>query len=152
MTNRELYQIYLENYQYPEAKGKDLQCHAGDYDWKGKVIRMTPEKYLKLAAKILPSQVNQTSIVKLKDRIHNQLPIDPLVLYVDMNTKRVIGHEGRHRALAAIDKNIQQVPVFIFTGSCFKRVPKWSPEDHKEVNDADFIPEDGYSADDDFKI
>jgi hypothetical protein len=64
-----------------------------------------------------------------------------LCLGVDMARKKVINHEGRHRAKAALELGIEEVPVFVFTGSCYKRTPKWTPEEHEEIDRAEFEPE-----------
>lgn len=134
-------QMFSEGLQYPEAKGNNMQCHAGDVDWKGKVVYMTPDKFLKLAAKLSDEGYSPKSMENIRSRFSKQLPTDPLILYVDMSRKKVTGHEGRHRARVAQEMGIEKVPVFVFTGSCYKRTPKWTPEEHEEIDKAEFEPE-----------
>ena len=131
----------LEDLDYPEAMGKDVDSYRGESGWKGKIVKMSPQKFLSLAAPLPERLVNHKSIENLLDRYEKQLPVDPLVLQVDMETNKVIGHEGRHRALAAIRKGITVVPVLIFTGSYFKRVPNWDAQDHSRIDAAEFEPE-----------
>jgi len=134
----------LENHDisYPEAKGKDVMTFAGDINWKGKIIHISPQKFINLAAPLDERLVNSKSIENLKNRMVNQLPLDPLVLVVDMKTKEVVGHEGRHRARVAMDMGVKIVPVLMLTGSNYSRTPNWTPEQHKEVEDVDsFTPE-----------
>ena len=59
-----------------------------------------------------------------------------------MKTRKVVGHEGRHCATINKKLGINKVPVLVFTGSGFKRVPQWNPEDHSTVdNVGQFRPE-----------
>lgn len=131
----------LEELEYPLAKGDELQTHQGDIGWKGKIIWTTPQKFMSMAHSLPDYAMNEKSYFNLHKRMKEGLPIDPLKLVVDMSEKKVIGHEGRHRAKVAQELGIQKVPVLIYTGSGFDRVPKWKPEDHKTVDDLDFKPE-----------
>lgn len=129
----------LEDLDYVLPPSKDL---PDGVDWKGKIVYMTPDKFLHLAAPLPEMAINKASIEKLKERFENNMPVDPLILFVDMNTKKVTGHEGRHRAMVCKNVGINKVPVFIFTGSGYTRTPKWSPEQHKEVDEMEgFQPE-----------
>ena len=141
MTFDILVDYVLEGVEYPEAKGNDVGAYAGDIDWKGKIVKMTPDRFLELAAPIPENQLSQKSLENLKSRMEQQLPIDPLVLVVDMEKKKVTGHEGRHRAIMAKRMGIEIVPVLIFTGSGYARTPRWTPEQHAEVDAANFTPE-----------
>ncbi len=130
-----------ETLEYPMAKGDDIQAYGGDVDWKGKIVWMTPDRFLQLAAPLSAENVNQHAIDYLEKRFKEQLPTDFLVLEVDMNRKKVIAHEGRHRAMVAKKLGMEKVPVLIYTGSGFERVPKWDKETHDVVDKADFAAE-----------
>lgn len=138
----------INEIDYPLAKGADLQSYEGQEGWKGKLVWMTPDQFLKLAIPLYvdwEKKYRSEQWEKLKDRISKGLPMDFLVLEVDMEKRKVIGHEGRHRAHIAKELGIEKVPVLIYTGSKFKRVPQWSPEDHYAVGDVhNFEPEYGY--------
>ena len=62
------------------------------------------------------------------------------MLWVDMNNKKVTGHEGRHRAMIAKELGIEKLPVFVFTGE-YTRTPKWTTQDHDVVDNLKFSPE-----------
>lgn len=130
-----------ENYEYPLATGEDLYSHKGNINWKGKIVYMTPDRFLELAYPLPDALKSELSLQKIRHRIINKLPLDPLVLDVNMEKNKVVGHEGRHRAMVAKELGIQKVPVFIFTGSGFDRVPKWSSDVHKKIDAALFRPE-----------
>lgn len=143
MNFDQLYKLIKQDLDYPEAKGNEIHAYGGDINWKGKIVYMSPDKFLHLAAPLKDHHVNQEGLAKLEKRLLAQLPTDPLVLEVDMlPNKRIRGHEGRHRAIAAKKLGIEKVPVLIFTGSGYTRTPKWTPEQHKDVEDIDtFEPE-----------
>jgi hypothetical protein len=114
-----------------------------DVGWKGKIVNMSPQQFLKLALK-LPEKYfeNCPRLDELKEKIGKEQPMDIPMLMVDVKNKQVIGHEGRHRARAALDLGIKEMPVFIFTGSCYPRVPKWTEKEHSEVDKvAEYKPE-----------
>jgi hypothetical protein len=127
--------------EYPLASNDEMDSYRGVVGWKGKIVYMSPNKFLRLAAKLPDEYYSQESIKKLTDRIISKLPIDPLVLIVDMSKRKVVGHEGRHRAKASKNLGISSVPVLIYTGGGYDRVPDWTKEQHLEIDLADFLPE-----------
>lgn len=131
-----------ENLKFNMTPKKDVVQYGGDIDWKGKIIWMSPERFLHLAAPLPSYLVNRESIENLKSRFQQNQFVDPLVLCVDMATRKIIGHEGRHRAKVCMEVGVKEVPVLIFTGSGYDRTPNWTPEQHKDVEDAvNFTPE-----------
>jgi len=130
-----------DNVEYPMAKGKDVQSYGGQEGWKGKIVWTTPQKFLSLVNSLPDYAMDEKSYFNLRDRIKKGLPIDPMTLVVDMSKKKVVVHEGRHRATVSKEMGIEKVPVLIFTGSNFKRVPQWDKDDHDAVDKMDFKPE-----------
>jgi|GEM_PF-2263733 len=130
--------LLLLELKYPLATGKKLTSYQGMEGWKGKLVYMSPDQFLHFAAPIPEYQLNKKSLKNIEYRILNQLPMDFLVLHIDMKNKKVVGHEGRHRAIISKKLGIEKVPVLIYTGSEFDRVPKWTPETHAEINQYNF--------------
>jgi hypothetical protein len=126
---------------YPMETPDKWQAYAGSNNWKGKLTVITPEKFLSLAAKLQDAGYNKNSLANIEQRIINQLPLDPPALAVDMRTKRVISHEGRHRATVAKKLGIKEIPVFIFIGSNYERVPRLNAQDLATISSVDFLPE-----------
>ena len=54
-----------------------------------------------------------------------------------MVKRKVVDHEGRHRATVAKELGIEKVPVFIYTGN-YTRTPSWTEEDHDVVDNLKF--------------
>lgn len=64
-----------------------------------------------------------------------------LMLWVDMNKQKVVGHEGIHRATVARELGIKKIPVLVYTGGSYTRVPHWTERDHDIVDNLKFSPE-----------
>jgi len=131
----------IEEIEYPLAKGDDLQAYAGMEGWKGKLVWMDPDKFLGLAIPLNDKEKSTLSLMDLEMKMKAGKPLDFLVLVVDMNKRKVVGHEGRHRATIAKKLGIEKVPVLIYVGSGYKRVPDWDPEDHEIADKQKFRSE-----------
>jgi hypothetical protein len=130
------YYNYLNELDY---KVEPYDVHPnGLVGWKGKIVYTTPDKFLSLAKKL--EHPSKTSLAYLKDKMSNEKPLPYLMLWVDMNNKKVTGHEGRHRAMIAKELGIEKLPVFVFTGE-YTRTPKWTTQDHDVVDNLKFSPE-----------
>lgn len=131
----------LKELEYPLAQGDDIQAYGGMAGWKGKIVWMSPDKFLGLVHALPDYAMNEKSYWNLRDRIKQGLPVDALVLVIDVKRRKVTGHEGRHRAKVSKELGIKEVPVLIYTGSNYKRVPQWDAQDHEMADKADFEPE-----------
>ena len=85
-----------------------------------KLIEMKPVDFLRLTGH-LPEEFRASPMHSQDsyDSIHAALERsetidDPPFLDVNVDTGEIIGHEGRHRALAAHDLGISRIPVVLF--------------------------------------
>jgi len=103
---------------YPAATGKQITV-SRIYDMfkKCEVLHLRPEDYLKLVPKTI---INESIVDELKKKIQNKEPLD--IPWIDISHEEcgymwklpcIIGHEGRHRAVAAKEKGINKIPVFL---------------------------------------
>lgn len=88
-----------------------------DNIWNEDIIKMnyghyayiSPKTYLNLAKK--RTNPDLSSITFFKKQIKNNKKIS--VPFLEINEKKVIGHEGRHRAMAIHDLGIKRMKVLI---------------------------------------
>lgn len=73
---------------------------------------MTPTEFLWV---VPPEPFNNKEVRrKLKRKIRNGVPIDPLFLDVNVDNCQVIRHEGRNRAIVSRELGIKKLPVIIY--------------------------------------
>jgi hypothetical protein len=93
----------------------------GVHPASAELVTMTPDEYLGLTG--VPLWLREQGVggwdsdpdyVKLTERIREGKPVDALWLDVDVDTGKVTGQEGRHRALIAKQLGIEHVPVILF--------------------------------------
>lgn len=123
--------------RYVEATGSELDMPLDDYHRESQLFeRLSPEEFLRASVDISPEDFrkgvverdgtkyatgyDRASYERVRERLEAGLPMDPLFLDVDVGDQRhparASTHEGRHRALAAYDLGIAEVPVRVFVG------------------------------------
>jgi len=92
---------------------KLLDKHTGAQ----KMIAITPEEFLSKAplGYQLPDSeyFSSRSLHRLIDRMKSGKPIDPLWIKFDVDTGKMVAHEGRHRAIAAKKLGISKLPMIV---------------------------------------
>jgi 8-oxo-dGTP diphosphatase len=82
-----------------------------DYAAKnGKLVSGRPADFLALASPIVHDDVAAENVQDLLETMQRR-PIDPPVLV--LRGKKVVSHDGRHRALAAIKLGLESIPVLL---------------------------------------
>lgn len=77
----------------------------------GEVIHTSPQKYLAACLRLDISVGNQNKIDELKRKINNRESIDPPALF--LKNGQVVRHDGRHRAVAALQLGIETIPMIL---------------------------------------
>lgn len=120
------------------------------------LTKMSPELFLKLAVELMPLSGDPYHIklinartVELRDRIASGKGMDVLWLSIEDGSTcgkdgcLVVKHDGRHRAKAAIELGIKEVPVAIYFHDCDDNLS--DPESSLKVKDQNCLTfEDGY--------
>jgi len=77
---------------------------------------MSPEHFLWKLGTVGDEEfyVSRGSVAALKQRMMTGQEIDPLFLDYNPFQKKIVGHEGRHRALTAVELGIEKVPVIVY--------------------------------------
>ena len=97
---------------YPMAP-RDRWYADADYEARGgNVVKMTPDEFLENAAPLKMDDVARENIDDLKRHIQEGRELDPLTLYGDKSSVR--NSDGRHRAIAAKELGMLEVPVLDF--------------------------------------
>lgn len=119
----------VEFARFPRFKINKAHSEIG---WKSQAATVKPDDFLKKAAHI--ANPNQKAIEKYRHQIRSASNIPAPQLWVKRTGKglgahpgnfKVIGHEGRHRMIAAKLEGIKRVPVEVIANS-EARVPKRS--------------------------
>lgn len=93
---------------YPMADRGEWYSNA-DYQQRGaRLTQMTPDEFLAQAKPLELDEVARDNIDDLKRHIESGRTLDPAALYADGKT------DGRHRAIAAKELGIKNVPVLDF--------------------------------------
>ena len=79
-----------------------------------KLVWITPIQYLLLTPS---TRYDENSVKSLMQKMINNEKHDALWLDVDVETRQVIGHEGRHRAKVAEALGMEKVPVILYARS-----------------------------------
>lgn len=91
--------------EYPMAPRTEWYGDANYENTGGRIVQMTPDEFLAQARPLKIEEVARENIDDLKNHIESGKTLDPLALYA--NGKE----DGRHRAYAAKELGIEQVPV-----------------------------------------
>lgn len=98
--------------KYNLAEGKEQSAYVLGYKPKSeKLVWMNPEKFLKIAPLRFP---DSGSLRDLTEKMKAGKKLDALWFDVDVKTRRVSQHEGRHRATVAKQLGIEKVPVILY--------------------------------------
>jgi hypothetical protein len=110
--------------KYPMAT-KDKWYGDSDYEQRGgKIVNVSPDEYLESAKPLKMDDETRENVDLLKEHILSGKELDPLALYGTDKTS-VKNSDGRHRAIAAKELGMKQVPVIDFTDTLGK--PKTPP-------------------------
>jgi uncharacterized protein YoaH (UPF0181 family) len=121
--------------QYPL---EDIGRWWGDADYKsrgGELVYMTPDEFLSKAKPLKMDEDTKENIDDLVSHIEEGRKLDPLILYSTDKTD-VRSSDGRHRAYAAKELNINSVPVVDFTSPQTRKKSKRQPEKNKKLKEA----------------
>ena len=95
--------------------------HLTEYKPKSQFqIQMEPEDFLRAVGyfemneEIREAVISEQVVQQLMTRIETEEEIDPLFLDVDTINRKVVGHEGRHRAVAAMRLGLGTIPVIVY--------------------------------------
>ena len=86
----------------------------GDSDYKnrgGKIFYKNPNEFLELVPELKMDDATIENIEDLKSHMESGREIDPPTLYVSGDS--VINHDGRHRAYAAIEMGLSEIPILV---------------------------------------
>jgi hypothetical protein len=61
-------------------------------------------------------------------------------LVLIINNNKVVGHEGRHRAIVSKQQGVKLVPVLVIPRD-YPRVPEWSADQHRTIDASEFRAE-----------
>ncbi len=100
--------------KYPLAPRSEWSGEADFEDRGGQIVEMTPDEFLEAAAPLTIDDVSRENIDDLKRHIQEGRRLDPLNLYEGATVR---DSDGRHRAIAARELGIKQVPVISFRAS-----------------------------------
>lgn len=121
--------IGTKSITYIEATGDDVQ----DVQLKGKEYKsevISPDEYLKETGGYESTFIDQKKVDKIKEKIKNGTPLDPLTLTTKEGSN--VGQEGRHRAEAAKQLGIKEIPVVRIEGELPNVKEEVKPTEVKE--------------------
>lgn len=97
--------------RYPVAPRSEWYADANYEQTGGRLIYMTPDEYLARVRPLKMDEVTRENIDDLKKHIESGKTLDPLAIYTSGK------EDGRHRAMAAKELGIAQVPVLVWGGA-----------------------------------
>lgn len=141
----------VENHHYPMAPRGEWYGNGTYAENGGEIVMMSPDEYLSQVRPLEIDDVSRENIDDLKQHIESGRTLDPLVIYPDGK------EDGRHRAHAAKELGIKEVPVIVFRKTVIDdaivsetTIPKRIT--NKVIRAAlDAMERDSYSSDEDTK-
>lgn len=120
----------------PELKGKEFTTEP-----------ISPQEYLKEAVKYNDDPLKPDDVESVKDAMRKGEPIDPVTLTYDKEGN-LIGQNGKHRAQAAIDLGIKEIPVVKIKGELPDAIKEGNKsenreQEHKGTAQRENLPENG---------
>ena len=116
--------------EFPMRNIKDIVQYGGDVDWKSVLRYIDPKQFLSMATPLYPSDDRTKRVGAMRDAFGKGVKFDPAYLRLEPNREghlSVTGHEGRHRANAAIEGELIRFLV-LFDVKHWGRVPDLSKE------------------------
>lgn len=114
LERSKLLRTYYLNSVGSESKAVIIDRNSGAYTHKRyttELVLMSPQDFLNLSTSAV--RYNQDSINFNKQKMKNGVPLEPLVLDIDVPNNIVAHHEGRHRSEAAKELGIKRIPVIL---------------------------------------
>ncbi len=96
---------------YPIAPRSEWYADANYEQTGGRLVYMTPDEYLAQVRPLQMDEATRENIEDLKQHIQSGKTLDPLAIYTSGR------EDGRHRAMAAKELGISQVPVLVWGGA-----------------------------------
>jgi len=102
--------------KYPMEK-RDLWWGEANYKNEGgQLVSVTPDEFLAKSKPLVMDRLTRENVDDIKQHIQDGHKLDPLTLY-GTDTTNVKHSDGRHRAIAAKELGIKQVPVVDYTNT-----------------------------------
>ena len=100
--------------EYPVADPPEY-THSNYKEQGGKIIQATPDEFLSLARDLKMDDEVRDNVDDLKRTMESGRKVDPATIY--LKDGEIVGHDGRHRAIAAQELGIKDFPILVLDES-----------------------------------